>query len=290
MSSYLSLGATVSRLSGYGVATPPKGLVTVTLEDPGLLVIARRRTVRTQTMCTIPITQLSLDVNAVQMSRGGNWYGGGRSITGALTGAAMASMANKASYHAWEETRLRATETLPSGVRRSVTLTFPTYTPDRLLDTLRPAITHWSSAWIQAVFGHEVDAFPDGQHVVDSCRQVSRMRAQKLLSTNDAQWLTDRAVEPMIRDLDAQIKRGELSTEWAQQTARMIRDLRHEDAFLAEALTPISDLLQNAPPPATIAAQSTERDQLLTQLTRLRLSGAITEDELQAERARLLGP
>jgi hypothetical protein len=290
VSTHLSLAATVARLTGYGVATPPKGAVFLQLDDPGVLHITQRRSMRTRTLCTIAITQLSLDVNAVQRSQGGNWTGGGYGIAGALTGAAMASMANKASHHAWEETRLRVTETLPNGARRSVTLTLPTYTPDRLLDTLTPAINTWSHAWIEAVFGHEIDAFPDGQDPVNSCRQVSRMRSQRLLSSEDAQWLTDRALQPKLADLTAQIRRGELPTEWAQQTARMIHDLRHEDAFLAEALTPISNLLQNAPSPATLAAQTNERDQLLAQLTRLRQTGAITEDELHAERARLLGP
>jgi hypothetical protein len=290
VSTHLSLGATVARLTGYGVATPPKGAVFLQLDDPGVLHITQRRSMRTRTLCAIPITQLSLDVNAVQITKGGNWTGGGYGITGALTGAAMASVANKASHHSWEETRLRATELLPNGARRSVTLTLRLFTPDRLLDTLRPAINTWSNAWIEAVFGHEVDAFPDGQDLIDSCRQVSRMRAQGLVSTDNARWLTDRALQPKLADLTAQIRRGELPAEWAQETARVIHDLRHEDAFLGDALTPIFDLLQDAPSPATLAAQTTERDRLLAQLVRLRQTGAITEHELQAERKRLLGP
>jgi hypothetical protein len=285
---HITLTGAVVALHGWGQATPPKWNVRIELRDPGQLLITRGPARFPREVATIPITRLQLGVKEVNRARGGGWVGGGFGIGGALLGAAQAKVFNSVTHSEWEETRLSVTERLPTGAHRRMTVTLGGDTPASLLETLRPALNAWSQAWVDAAIHGETATLTDPTNVDATLNEIRAMRRRDMLDTGQALILGSYFARPVLDHFRERLLRDDVDHDEAGEILTALDTTAANGLLRPRDLGPIRRLLQAVPPPSIQADRGAERDRLLAQLDALRRTGAITEAELLAERARLL--
>ncbi len=286
MSVHLALHGAISRMLGWGRASPPKGVVRIELRDPGQLAVIRLRHLRDQQLLSIPITDLQLNTNTTQITTGGGFIGGGIGIRGAVAGMATARALNAISRQHHEHTFLTAHQQLPNGTRRQITFTFPTLTESQLRDQLAATIGPWAEHYITTITHDNPNPLGYGDDLHGGYDQIDRMRERGMLTASQALTLASHASRPFITAILDRLDAHQIPFPEAQHLTEQITTLQHEQRITTTQAQQIHDRLLEIPPPPT--HPPTSRITQLQALAQLRNTGALTETEFQAEKARIL--
>ena len=286
MTVHLSLHAAISRMLGWGRASPPKGLVRIELRDPGQLTIFALRRLRDRELLSMPITDLQLNTNTAQVATGGGFVGGGVGITGAVAGMATAKALNAISRQRHEHTLLTAHQLLPNGARREITFTFATLSEAQLRDQLAAALTPWADSYIAAVTHDDFDPLGYGDDLHASYQQIDRMHQRGMLDNRQALTLASHASRPFIAAIRQRLDAHQVSFPEAQQIADQLTTLQRDRRVTTDQARQIHDRLLEIPAPQ--GEPATSRIAQLQALAELRQTGALTEPEFQAEKTRIL--
>ena len=286
MSAHLALHASISRMLGWGRASPPKGPVRIELRDPGQLAVFHLRRLRDRELLTMSITDIQLNTNTAQVVSGGGFRGGGIGIAGAVTGIATAKALNAISRQQHEHTLLTAHELLPNGARREVTFTFATLSESQLRDQLAAAIGRWADHYIATITQNSPDPLGYGDDLQSAYGQIDRMHHRGVLSDGQALTLASHASRPFVAAILGRLDAHQVPFPEAQQIAARITSLERDHRVAADQARQIHDRLLEIPAPPT--EPPTSRIAQLQALADLRSTGALTEPEFQAEKTRIL--
>ena len=285
MSAHLALHATISRMLGWGRASPPKGPVRIELRDPGQLAVFHLRRLRDRELLTMSITDIQLNTNTAQVVSGGGFRGGGIGIAGAVTGIATAKSLNAISRQQHEHTLLTIHELLPNGARREVTFTFATLSESQLRDQLA-AIGPWADHYIAAVTQDSPDPLGYGDDLQGAYGQIDRMHHRGVLSDSQALKFSSHVSGPFVTAIVGRLDAHQVPFPEAQQIAARVTSLERDHRVTADQARQIHDRLLEIPAPPT--EPPTSRIAQLQALAELRSTGALTEAEFQAEKTRIL--
>ena len=286
MSPHLTLHAAISRMVGWGRASPPKGPVRLELRDPGQLTIFGLRRLRDRELLSISIGELQLNTNTAQVMTGGGFVGGGVGITGAVAGMATAKALNAVSRQRYEHTLLIAHQLLPNGARREITFTFATLSEAQLRDQLTATLTPWADSYIATITNQSLDPLGYGDNLQASYDQIDRMRHRGVLDDRQALTLASHTSRPFIAAILGRLDAHQVPFPEAQQIATHITALQRDRRVTTDQARQVQDRLLEIPAPPTEPA--TSRIAQLQALAELRKTGALTEPEFQAEKARIL--
>ena len=281
----LALHATVTQLIGWGRASPPKAVVRIELRDPGELAVVRLGRLRDQELLRMSITGLRLTTGNEQVNTGGGFIGGGLGVRGAIAGMVTAGALNRMTRQRYEHTLLTATEALPNGARRQATFAFATMSESELRDHLAASLDEWADAYIAAAtctpdplgYGDQLDA---------AYAQIDRMRRRGMLTATHALTLASHTSRPRITALVGRLDAHQIGYDEAQQLTERIIDLEREQRISPDQARQLHDRLLQIPAPPSTTPNG--RIAQLQALAELRQTGALTEDEFQAEKHRIL--
>lgn len=285
MTVHLALHATIGQLIGWGRAAPPKGVMRLELRDPGQLAVVRLGRLRDREILCMSITGLQLTTGNQQVSTGGGFVGGGLGIRGAAVGMAAAGALNRMSRQRYEHTLLTATETLANGARRQATFAFTTMSESDLRDRLAAGMDDWADGYIAAAT-RTPDPLGCGDQLDAAYAQIDRMRHRGVLTGTQALALASHTSRPLIAALVARLDAHQVPFEEARQLTERIIEMERDERISTDQARQLHDRLLEIPAPSSTTPNG--RIAQLQALAELRETGALTEDEFQAEKHRIL--
>lgn len=231
------------------------------------------------------IAGLQLNTNNTQVTTGGGFIGGGFGVRGAIAGIATATALNSVSRQRYEYTVLIAHETLPNGARRDVTFAFATLSESQLRDRLAEGVAPWTESYVTTMT-KDPDPFGTGEDLQASYDQIDRMRQRGMLNPAQALSLSSHVSRPFLTAILERLDAQQVAFPEAQHLTERIATLEREGHLNPDQARQVHDRLLQIPVPVTNSPDG--RIQQLQTLAELRASGALTEDEFQAEKTRIL--
>ena len=282
---HFRVGGYLADMRGWGRSRPPRGRVQIQLRDPGEFAVVLVHRPLLRTLAVVPIANLGFTVDAKRRSKGGGYRGGGFGLRGMAKGLLLAKVMNAVTYRTWEETRVLAAEELPTGARRSLSITIPSDTPASLLERMAPAMHAWAEAWVTDTVKGRISPFEDTGGLADVYSWIDTIQSRRLI--DDHQWrrLTDACTRPLVLELDDRLRAGTITADEAADLTHTLEHLASTHRLPQRHARPLLQRLQSIATPAPVE----DRENTIARLTQLRQTGVITEFELQAEITRLRG-
>jgi hypothetical protein len=126
--------------------------------------------------------------------------------------------------------------------------------------------------------------------LAEAYKRIDQMKARGMLTGREAIALASNASRPFIAALISRIQTGEVDQAEAQQLTDQIEQLQKDGRLTGRQAQQVHEQLAHDAAERTRRQRAAQHQPQLRALAELRRSGAITETEYQAERARLLPP
>jgi hypothetical protein len=278
-------GARVLDLKGWGRRADPKTTVRLEFADIGTFTAYRPSLLGEQSLLDIGIEQLAVQTRTEQLTTGGGYFGGGSGVLGAATGIIGARAMNRLSTRWHEYTLLGVFAFHENGSGQDALFGFENITESDLRDQLAESIPAWADTYTEMKLA-ELNADPvRDQDLTHAHAQVDGMRQRGMLTDDQALTLRAGISQPFIDTLHHRLATSPPSSRETREIIDQIDRMVHDDQITVQQAQLIRVELTRRIPP-----DDTTRQAQADALTRLRQTGAITEDEYQTERLRLLQP
>ena len=290
MAVYLRLdGVGVLQLRGWGRVVNPdrhSSGYTVELRDMGELAVSRRSALGTRELLTASIEHLKLTVGTEQVRTGGGWVGGGVGIAGAVLGRLEAEVLNRLTTSRWERTVLGVFVELANGTKRHAVFDVHDLDESGLRDRLAEAIPSWADGYVEAERARlQLEPIDSVDELADYFARIDCVEANELLDTRPALTLRSEASRPFLAGVIARLESGQCTPQHLERVRNQIDHLYERERITEDQAEQVRAKLAAAAGSPLTARQRTRRLEVLSQL---RNSGAVSEDEFQAERERIL--
>jgi hypothetical protein len=283
-------GASILELLGWGkVVDPDDRHYRIELADVDELAVYRPSLFGEKKMLSMSIEHLEVTTWTRQTTTGGGFIGGGFGITGALLGIAQARIMNALTRETHEDTVLGAFLTLPNGTQRHAAFGFRKLDESDLRDTLATTVHDWADGYVQATLSSLTPRAPAESDLQATYAKIDQMRERAMLDPTQALILCSPASSPFVAAVLQSLRSGKTTPAEAQQLRSKIDELHRARRLTDNQAQEIRQLLDPISSPRPRTPTSETRLRQIELLAELRSTGALTEQEFQAEKSRLLG-
>ena len=275
-------------LTGWGQIANRRETCRIELIDGGTLVVHRVGRVRTTQLLTISIEHLGLRVatrQATTQPAGYRIHYGmlETMLSGTFRPRALVPMPRSTR----EYTLLNLEALLPNGTRRTAVFSIPHLDESRLRDTVNEGLSRWSDAWVTTTLNEH--ALPHSDDLRSTYATVDAMRKRDILRSDQALAVRANATRPFISAIAQRLSASDVTRIDAERIDRQINDLQRRGRLLEGQAHELGARLAPLLAETHDDRSGDDRVQQIQALAELRHSGALTEDEFQAEKSRLLG-
>lgn len=281
--------ASIIELMGWGKAVDRDDRhYRIEFTDVGELAVYRPSLLGEKKMLSMSIEHLELATWTKQTTTGGRFIGGGFGITGALLGIGQARALNALTRETHEDTVLGAFITLPNGTHRHAAFGFRKLDESDLRDTLAATVHDWADGYVRHGLADLTSAVIGESDLGQAYAKIDQMRERAMLDSQQALILCSHASRPFVAAIVQGLHAGKTGHQEASQIRRKIDELHGARRLTDNQAREIVDLLAPIITATTRKPTSEARLRQMELLAELRSTGALTEQEFQTEKQRLL--
>jgi hypothetical protein len=290
MSVYLTIPhVAINKLIGWGHRPKPRDYhYRLEFADVGELAVYYSPLLRDTKVLSMSIEELELTTTVEQLRVRRDIGGGGSGASGAVILSAIGVYYLTGRHDKTYEYPLLIAKTITAnGARRHAAFAFGALDEAALRDQLAQPLHDWAEAYVRARVAELTDR-PVAIGQLDAIYStVDRMQARDILTGRQALALRSHASAPFVTEMIRQLRTNTTAGNDAARIRAQVEDMRKRGRLTADQTAQITHLITSQRP-AVPASPRSHRLELVQTLADLRSSGALTESEFQAEKARLL--